>query len=496
MIQNAQSDRTACFDIISVMIDHKFHRDCGCSGNEEYRMISYKPFDELPYDPDKPRIKDLLWNHYDWIEKTHDEGRLRDAILDNVQRTLLCKTVYLGYDAFDCTHCDNWIWLFRHCRSRFCPSCGVKYQKQLSVKAEVMCIDVRHRHMVFTIPEAYREIFRKDRDTLNILFIASRNTMMKTSNHSLFKKIRKKKGIFRNPKDNTYLFRNYKDLCEFGMISTLHTFGRDLKWNPHIHALVPELIYDRKKKEIRHVSHFDYASLRKTWMYEVNRLLKERFPENKAIRSMIDSSYQKQDKGFYVYAKKDVSEEKNGNADQKNVRGCVNYMMRYAGRPVMAESRILSYDKRNDEIAWYYEDHKTEERIDVKETGLCLLEKMIIHIPDKGFRMIRYYGFYHPKCQDLLDEVHRLLGNEKKMYRSRQKRKEELKQKLDRLKFRTLCADTYNRDIFKCVCGHDFYFVYAYNPLEGVSNDRKYRKDCIDEMRRLRLPRGSPGICP
>jgi len=79
-------------------------------------------------------------------------------------------------------------------------------------------------------------------------------------------------SVLRNPKDNTYLFRNYKYLNEFGMISTLHTFGRDLKWNPHIHSLVPELIYDNKKKKIKHVSHFDFDSLRKTWMYEVNRL--------------------------------------------------------------------------------------------------------------------------------------------------------------------------------------------------------------------------------
>ena len=57
--------------------------------------------------------------------------------------------------------------------SRFCPSCGIKLQKVLATKAEVMCIDVKHRHMVFTIPEEYREYIRKDRDALNILFIAS-----------------------------------------------------------------------------------------------------------------------------------------------------------------------------------------------------------------------------------------------------------------------------------------------------------------------------------
>ena len=91
------------------MIDMRFHNEA-----DEFKKISYEA-NKVFYDPDKPRIKDIIWKHYDWIEETYEEGRLRDAILDNIQRTLLCKTLYLGYDAFDCTHCDNWIWLYRHC---------------------------------------------------------------------------------------------------------------------------------------------------------------------------------------------------------------------------------------------------------------------------------------------------------------------------------------------------------------------------------------------
>ncbi|MBP5279661.1 MAG: transposase, partial [Erysipelotrichaceae bacterium] len=329
-----------------------------------------------------------------------------------------------------------------------------------------------------------------------LLFIASRNTMMKTFNNSLFWKIRKKKGILRNPKDNTYLFRNYKYLNEFGMISTLHTFGRDLKWNPHIHSLIPELVYDNKKKKIKHISHFDYESLRKTWMYEVNRLLLEHFSNDSRIRKLITSSYRKLDQGLYVYAKKDISDSDDDYTKKigsENVKGCVSYMMRYAGRPAMAESRITYYNKDSDDVSWYYEDHKTQDRIEVKEFGLDLLRKMIIHIPDKGFKMIRYYGFYNNKCQDLLDEIHKLLGNERKIYRNREKRKAELKARLDRLKFRTQMADTYNKDIFRCdQCGNSFYYIYTHNPLEGVSNDREYRQDCIDEMRSMRLSGGGP----
>lgn len=150
-------------------------------------------------------------------------------------------------------------------------------------------------------------------------------------------------------------------------------------------------------------------------------------------------------------------------------------MMRYAGRPAMAESRISEYNKDSDGFSWYYEDHKTEERIEVRETDLDLLKKMIIHIPDKGFKMIRYYGFYNNKTQDLLDEIHRLLGNEKKIYRNKERRKAELKRKLDKLKFRTQMADTYNKDIFKCDrCGNSFCYIYTYIPLEGATNDKQY----------------------
>lgn len=96
-------------------------------------------------------------------------GIFRPTFLDNVQRTLLCKTIYLGYDAFDCNHCDNYMWLFRLCHSRLCNSCGIRLQKALAVKAEVMCVDVKHRYIVFTIPKEYREYFRKDREALNAI---------------------------------------------------------------------------------------------------------------------------------------------------------------------------------------------------------------------------------------------------------------------------------------------------------------------------------------
>jgi hypothetical protein len=61
------------------------------------------------------------------------------------------------------------------------------------------------------------------------------------------------------------------------MIACLHTFGRDLKWNPHIHALVPEMIYDPENNTIKPFSHFDFKKLRLTFQYELLRLMTEYF---------------------------------------------------------------------------------------------------------------------------------------------------------------------------------------------------------------------------
>ena len=129
----------------------------------EYPYLGAFSCDHNKYNPDKPRIKDLLWKHYSWFLEMDKTGKARKCVLDNVQKTLLCNTSYLGYDVFECDNCGNWM-IFNHkCHSRFCTSCGVKYQKKLAVKAECMCVDTPHRHIVFTIPENYRVFFRKDR---------------------------------------------------------------------------------------------------------------------------------------------------------------------------------------------------------------------------------------------------------------------------------------------------------------------------------------------
>ena len=86
-------------------------------------------------------IKNIFFDNIEYIRKLDASGKARPCILDNVERSLLCHTCYLGFDQFECPDCDNWNIIPPSCHSRFCNACGAKYAKQLAAKATTALID-------------------------------------------------------------------------------------------------------------------------------------------------------------------------------------------------------------------------------------------------------------------------------------------------------------------------------------------------------------------
>ena len=92
--------------------------------------------------------------------------------------------------------------------------------------------------------------------------------------------------------------------------------------------------------------------------------------------------YNINESGFYVYA----PPIKNFNA------GVINYITRYAGRPVLAQSRIINYT--GDTVTFSYTPHDSKELVTETVSVFEFIKKLIIHIPERNFKMIRYFGFY------------------------------------------------------------------------------------------------------
>lgn len=311
----------------------------------------------------KYRLKDIFDDNWDNFIKDNPNLKIRDVVFKEVDKMRSCRTSELGYSVYECPDCGELKFSYHTCKSRFCPSCGNKYVKKRADAILQKCYNCKHRHIVFTISDYLWDIFRKNRKLLDLLFQAVSQTIL-----SWFKEKYKKE--------------NYIP----GIIAVLHTYGRDMKWNTHIHTIVTEGAMGNSNifKKFEYIS---FNALRKRFQKILLDLLeKELGKQNfKTLKNFI---YKKSDNGFYVYAE----QKKNKKQSTKDM---VEYVVRYSGKPAMAESRIIDYDGTY--VTFWYQRHEDNKIVKEKIHVYEFFKRLIIHIPEENFKTVRYYGIYSKK---------------------------------------------------------------------------------------------------
>lgn len=316
----------------------------------------------------------------DYYEHIRYELHPRSSVLENVNKMIDCGDPSHGGAFYGCPHCGNLKFVPFRCKSRFCPTCGNMYNQLRSFHMSCKLISCVHRHCVFTIPEELRIFFLKDRSLLGCLFHAVRDVVL-----HMFSKINKTEQF--TP----------------GFLCVLHTFGRDLKWNPHIHALISEG-GSGNISPWRIVKHFDYSFLRSAF----RKVLLEKMEKHigPSFRKIKNAIYKNHTEGFYVRAKPNL---------------CIpditiKYISRYLGRPVIATSRIDNYD--GETVTFHYTRHEDDKTVSECIPALDFIKRLIVHIPEKHFKMLRYYGIYakHHKQEK---NLRKCLSSEKKKFLGR-----------------------------------------------------------------------------
>ncbi|MEG0563814.1 transposase zinc-binding domain-containing protein, partial [Anaerorhabdus sp.] len=120
-----------------------------------------KSFTSLNKDPSKPTIKKIFFDQWDdfLLDPQIKRNGLRDVTRLEVEKMLTCGTIDAGFEIYECPDCHKSHIICYTCKSRFCPTCGVKYAKQRAANVSKSCLDVKHRHMVFTIDKRLRDYF-------------------------------------------------------------------------------------------------------------------------------------------------------------------------------------------------------------------------------------------------------------------------------------------------------------------------------------------------
>ena len=350
----------------------------------------------------------------------------RESVIENVDKMINCGNPAFGGAMYGCPLCGKLKFVPFRCHSRFCPTCGNKYSMERTTSMSFKLINVQHRHCVFTIDEDLRDFFLKDHSLLNCLFHAVTSVVLR-----MFHKQNKSKNF--TP----------------GFIMVLHTFGRDLKWNPHIHCLITEGGYS-DDGFWRNNSHFNYTFLRNAFrtalLNEMEAILGSSFKKVKA------KCYTEHKHGFYVYAKPN-------RCDPKAV---AKYIGRYLGRPVIATSRIDKYD--GEHVTFHYNRHEDDKRITETIPAMEFIQRLIRHIPEKNFKMIRYGGLY-ARHRDIDKKLHHAISKEAhNIYRSFNR-------------WRAAILHSFGYDPLECPdCKHKMEFLELYFNHRRVSLEEMYEK--------------------
>jgi len=170
---------------------------------------------------------------------------------------------------------------------------------------------------------------------------------------------------------------------KIGMIQVLQTYGADMKYDPHIHSIVTEGGFDSMKNWV-HVDFIKYEGWRKKWQYELLTRLKKELPRCTETNIFIDRHFKNYPNGFVVYGKRRFEKREGWNM--------ARYIGRYVKHPPIAESRITAYDGK--QVTFWYKDTKTGQKVTVTMDKFEFVHRLLSHIPEKNFKIVRYIGLY------------------------------------------------------------------------------------------------------
>ena len=311
-----------------------------------------------------PSLKNIFssffFEYWEQIKFNFDEKR-RKNIWKNVCAFLRCGNPKFGYAEYICPDCFEKLVVPFTCKSKFCPSCGIVYAEKWAHSLHEQLFNVQHLHITFSLPIGFiRDFFFFQQFKLRELADAAYSAIKYT-----FKKI----GIY-----------------QVGVIINIHTFARDISWNPHIHAIVTLGGFNKNHKYLEK-KYFHINSIVGQWKKLVIDIVKNGNYENEKLKKkayhIASQLYHKNTRLFFDVAKNNLN---------NNIKA-IKYIGRYLSRAPIAEYKIIDYSDGN--VTFYYEDlANNKEKVKLTLDVETFLSKLIIHIPPKHFKIIKHFGIY------------------------------------------------------------------------------------------------------
>jgi hypothetical protein len=298
-----------------------------------------------------PSLAEVLRQH--WPRYKRQFG---SAILPShrraVQAILQCRTAALGGEVYRCLHCRKDHFVYHSCNHRSCSRCGHADATEWIERQKLKLLPVTYYLITFTVPEGLRAWLRSNQKTGYAL-------LLKESAGALQDVARREKYLG----------------GELGILSVLHTRGRQLQFHPHVHCVVPGGALRSDGLRWCRPPSPDF--------FLPQRVLAARF------RTRIRQALQARDAEVEAAVWKqnwvvDVQPVGSGEAILK-------YLSAYVYRTALGSQRII--EDRDGQITFKYKDSQNRQWRRLTLPAMEFIRRFLQHVLPQGFQRVRYYGW-------------------------------------------------------------------------------------------------------
>jgi len=293
----------------------------------------------------------------------------------------LCRTAALGGHEEQCDCCNKKRYTYNSCGNRHCPKCQNAKQAFWIEDVIHLTLPVKHYHIIFTVPHELNEIaMMNSRWFYNCLFEKIWDTL------------------------RSFGYTHYG--VETGAIMTLHTWGQNLSFHPHVHCIVAAA-GQTPAGNLKHIGSdgkflFPVKAMSKAFQGKIMQSVK---------RFLIKQNM------YYKYKKLiDDVWQKKWNINCEPALGSpdhiVHYLGQYINRVAISNHRILNIDEKG--VLFLHKDYRDDATVKpIYLDGVEFLRRFCMHILPKQFVKIRYYGIYSSRYRATIRKKKMLLKPKK-----------------------------------------------------------------------------------
>jgi Putative transposase/Transposase zinc-binding domain len=278
---------------------------------------------------------------------------------------LHCRTAAMGGQLYVCDQCGYTRYVYHSCKNRCCPKCQADDTEAWLAQRRQELVAAPYFHLVFTVPKALHDIFRRHQKTLYAV-------LMKAAAHSLMKLA----------DDPRYVG------ARIGIMAVLHTWTRTMSYHPHVHCLVPA----------GGVSDDGYwVPARKDYLVPVKALS----PIFRAIFiRLAQKALPQQQFPAAVWTKRwwiDCRPTVYG------TERILQYLARYVHRVAFSNSRLISIEAGR--VTFRYQKCGERQWRIMSLAANEFIRRFLQHVLPRGTHKVRYYGFWNPVHRQLLRRI-------------------------------------------------------------------------------------------